>query len=533
MLLGLRCLGVVARTDGSTRRVGAVQRRARSASAGGAGDTEVAESPPVTSRPVAAPAALVDRLGSRDRRHRSAGARPRNGALRRGSAGARGRAPLVALDRIEEARRTRWRSRMDRSDLDRCGRCAGCGRCADARRDAPQRPCRCCRSGSSLDPWTGATHRQGKPLRLGPPRDDCVRDRLRGDERRNQADERRCRLPRLRRSGTLGRRRSGNGCGGDLDRHDCFPAATGDDRCSVDDCSTNVPPDRDGAAVSARALDVGAARRRPYCDRASHHRDRYDAPRADTRGQQARLGRARTLTCDHGRVRGLTGTLAIAATWFAPAPAPVFAPLADALGLQRKLSEHTQDVAITFDDGPHREGTPAILELLRGAGARATFFLVGEQVDRYPELAAEIAAAGHEIGLHGYRHFLLLRRTVGDVASDLDRALDTIVRAAGQTPSCYRPPYGVFSSGALELVWRRGWQPVLWSKWGRDWTRRATPSSIARNAVRGLAAGDIVLLHDADHYSSPGSWRKTVAALPRVLETADRLDLRWVPLSPR
>jgi peptidoglycan/xylan/chitin deacetylase (PgdA/CDA1 family) len=230
-------------------------------------------------------------------------------------------------------------------------------------------------------------------------------------------------------------------------------------------------------------------------------------------------------------VPGTTRSIAIGSTWFAPAPAPVFAPLANALGLQRKLPGPAKGVALTFDDGPHRKGTPAVLELLRIAGATATFFLVGEQVDRYPELAAEIAAAGHEIGLHGYRHRLLLRRTVGGLEGDLDRGLDAIVGSTGTTPRCYRPPYGVFSAGALDLVRRRGWHPVLWSKWGRDWTRRATPATIARNATRGLAAGDIVLLHDADHYGAPGSWRKTVAALPRILETADGLDLPWVPLS--
>ncbi len=115
------------------------------------------------------------------------------------------------------------------------------------------------------------------------------------------------------------------------------------------------------------------------------------------------------------------GIFSTAATWFVPAAAPLSAPLADALGLQRTLPAPTKGVALTFDDGPHREGTPATLELLRDAGARATFFLVGEQVDRYPELAAAIAASGHEIGLHGYRHRLLLRRSVGGLARDLDR----------------------------------------------------------------------------------------------------------------
>jgi len=205
--------------------------------------------------------------------------------------------------------------------------------------------------------------------------------------------------------------------------------------------------------------------------------------------------------------------------------------LADALRIERRLRAAGRGVALTFDDGPHPDGTPAALELLRETGARATFFLVGEQVQRNPGLAAEIAAAGHEIGLHGFRHRLLLRRTVRDLADDLDRAMDIIGAATGQEPLCYRPPYGVFSSGGLDLVRRRGWRPVLWSKWGRDWTHRATPESIARLVTTGLGPGDIVLLHDADHYSVPASWQRTVAALPRVLESVERLRLTCVTLS--
>jgi peptidoglycan-N-acetylglucosamine deacetylase len=205
--------------------------------------------------------------------------------------------------------------------------------------------------------------------------------------------------------------------------------------------------------------------------------------------------------------------------------------LADALRIERRLRAAGRGIALTFDDGPHPEGTPATLELLREAGAQATFFLVGEQVRLYPRLAAEIAAADHEIGLHGFSHRLLLRRTVRELADDLDRALDVVGAATGREPLCYRPPYGVFSSGGLVLVRRRGWRPVLWSKWGRDWTRRASPESIARLVTRGLGPGDIVLLHDADHYSVPASWRRTVAALPRILESADRLRLECVTLS--
>ena len=218
-------------------------------------------------------------------------------------------------------------------------------------------------------------------------------------------------------------------------------------------------------------------------------------------------------------MRRTIGAAALAATWCAPAPAPVVPLLAARFGIKVRLrSPH--GIALTFDDGPHPRGTPAVLEALARANARATFFLVGEQVERRPSLAAEIAAAGHEIAIHGYRHTLLLRRTPWELSEDLARAADAIGAATGVEPTCYRPPYGVFSTAGLVLVHRRGWSPLLWSRWGRDWTKHATPAGIARRATRELSAGDVVLLHDADFYSSAGSWAKTAAALPSILDAA-------------
>jgi peptidoglycan/xylan/chitin deacetylase (PgdA/CDA1 family) len=221
------------------------------------------------------------------------------------------------------------------------------------------------------------------------------------------------------------------------------------------------------------------------------------------------------------RARTLAAVAAVgaAAWWSAPAPAPFSPWLADVLGIRRRLAGG-RGIALTFDDGPHPSGTPAVLDELARAGARATFFLVGEQVERRPRLAAEIAAAGHEIGVHGYRHQLLLRRTPRAIELDIDRAAALIEDAAGTSANCYRPPYGVFSMSALAHCRRRGWEPLLWSRWGRDWGAGETPEAIARRATRNLCAGDVVLLHDADHYSAPGSWRRTVAALPSVLDAA-------------
>ncbi len=223
-------------------------------------------------------------------------------------------------------------------------------------------------------------------------------------------------------------------------------------------------------------------------------------------------------------MRGVLYGLAGAAVWSAPAPAAVVPALARPFGIRLRLP-HDRGVALTFDDGPHPQGTPAVLELLASTDAKATFFLVGEQVDRFPTLAAEIASAGHEVAVHGYRHRLLLRRSPSGFAADLDRAVAAIGEATGRVPAVYRPPYGIFSLPALAVVRRRGLTPLLWTRWGKDWRPDATGLSISALACASLAPGDVVVLHDADHYSSPGAWRNTAAALPSILDAVAALGV--------
>jgi len=175
--------------------------------------------------------------------------------------------------------------------------------------------------------------------------------------------------------------------------------------------------------------------------------------------------------------------------------------------------------ALTFDDGPHPQGTPAVLEVLARHGVSATFFLVGEQVRRNPALAGELVAAGHGIGLHCDRHRSQLRLTPGQVRADIARAQATIEEATGRAIGLYRPPYGVLNAAALRTARARRWRTLLWSHFGKDWQARASAESIAALVTDGAGAGSVLLLHDADDYSATGSWRRTAAALPRVLDT--------------
>ncbi len=214
--------------------------------------------------------------------------------------------------------------------------------------------------------------------------------------------------------------------------------------------------------------------------------------------------------------------LGAAAAWCGPGLAAHVPALCRTIGVDRRIA-NSDGVLLTFDDGPHPEGTPAVLEAL--GPHRAVFFMVGEQVERYPSLAADVAGAGHEVALHGYRHRNQMRVTPKWLRNDLERGASAIGEATGRAPALYRPPYGIFTPVGLALARRAGYEPLLWSAWGRDWRARTDAREIAALATRDVCGGDVILLHDADWYSSDGSHRRTAEAVPLVLDALARRGL--------
>jgi peptidoglycan-N-acetylglucosamine deacetylase len=202
--------------------------------------------------------------------------------------------------------------------------------------------------------------------------------------------------------------------------------------------------------------------------------------------------------------------VAPAVTWSAPVRHHL-APTLSGLGRPGHL-------ALTFDDGPHPAGTPAVLVALDALGWRATFFMLGEQVRAQPSLAAEVAAAGHEIAVHGDTHRYLLGRSPRATQDDLARAVESVTAATGSHPRWFRPPYGVLSGGVLPVLARLGLQPVLWSAWGREWRAEATPRSVVETLARGVLDGGPALLHDSDVAAAAGCWQTTVRTLPLLAE---------------
>ncbi|HSP39476.1 MAG TPA: polysaccharide deacetylase family protein [Frankiaceae bacterium] len=188
-------------------------------------------------------------------------------------------------------------------------------------------------------------------------------------------------------------------------------------------------------------------------------------------------------------------------------------------------------VALTFDDGPDEASTPLFLDLLARLDVRATFFLLGEMVTRFPDLPRRMAAEGHELAVHSWDHRSHLLRAPGRHTIDqLERTADLIESVADVRPTRFRPPYGMLTGGGVLAAQRVGLRPLLWTSWGKDWSETATPESVLQCVSRGRLDGGTVLLHDSDCTSAPGAWRSAYGALPRLVDTWAENGLRVGPV---
>jgi peptidoglycan/xylan/chitin deacetylase (PgdA/CDA1 family) len=179
--------------------------------------------------------------------------------------------------------------------------------------------------------------------------------------------------------------------------------------------------------------------------------------------------------------------------------------------------------ALTFDDGPHPDTTPAILAALDEAGVRATFFLVGERVRRWPELARRIAAAGHVVGNHTERHRLLVFRTRAQLDEEIGECQRSL-RAIGVEARLFRPPHGFKPVGLQGLLAAHGLRMVAWQGTVRDTDAPGVEAVVSR-VVRLAATGRIVLLHD-----NPTTRGQSAAAVPAIVAAYRALGYSFVTL---
>ncbi|MCX6360682.1 MAG: polysaccharide deacetylase family protein [Armatimonadetes bacterium] len=155
----------------------------------------------------------------------------------------------------------------------------------------------------------------------------------------------------------------------------------------------------------------------------------------------------------------------------------------------------TKRIALTFDDGPHPDYTPQLLDELKAAKVRATFFVIGKMVDAHPELAAREAAEGHEVANHTYNHRRLPTLTDAGIEQELTLGADAIRRAIGAPTKLYRPPGGEYDDDVINVTRRLGDCMVLWTDDPADYANPG-PNVIVERTMRAVSNGGILLLHD-------------------------------------
>lgn len=180
-------------------------------------------------------------------------------------------------------------------------------------------------------------------------------------------------------------------------------------------------------------------------------------------------------------------------------------------------------IAITFDDGPHPQNTPRLLDMLAQRNIKATFYVIGRSVDLYPGVLRRTVAEGHEIGNHSHTHRLLSKLGDTEVRQEMQRCQDAIGRAAGVRPRTMRPPYGGLLQRQRQLILDEfGYPTILWSVDPLDW-KRPGPSVVASRILSGTTAGGIVLAHDLHS--------QTVDAMPATLDGLLKRGFKFVTVS--
>ena len=181
-------------------------------------------------------------------------------------------------------------------------------------------------------------------------------------------------------------------------------------------------------------------------------------------------------------------------------------------------SQDLKRVALTFDDGPYEPYTSQVLDILEQYRVKATFFMVGRNVEKFPDAAKRVVKSRHEIGNHTYNHSSLFLDTPRRIARELMMGEKSIVKATGIKPRFFRPPFGANTRWIITQALRRGYIIIKWSVNAGDW-RNASAERIVRKTVGRIRNGAIILMHDGTNFLRNNHRCGTVSALPQILDS--------------
>ena len=188
----------------------------------------------------------------------------------------------------------------------------------------------------------------------------------------------------------------------------------------------------------------------------------------------------------------------------------------------RRADVEEKVIALTFDDGPHPVHTPRLLKILKEQKVKATFFVLGQNVNRFPKIVRQIMEEGHEIGSHTYSHSNLTHLSSREAMQEIRRGNEAIEKITGKIPSLFRPPYAALTPSQRNQVRRLNMRLIFWNLDPLDWKDR-DENIVYQRIVDGVSAGDIVLAHDIH--------QTTIDAFPRILRHLKRDGWRFLTVS--
>lgn len=190
-------------------------------------------------------------------------------------------------------------------------------------------------------------------------------------------------------------------------------------------------------------------------------------------------------------------------------------------------NQEARPVYLTFDDGPSPETTPWLLELLSELEASATFFLIGKEAEKYPDLVCQIQKAGHAIGNHSYSHNFMPILSTGKIENEVGRTNRIISEICGEAPSIFRPPFGLMCPRTARVLTDNALHPVYWSEAPEDW---AIPGAdrVTRRVLMKMSPGSLIVLHEG-----PNLKEQTIAAAKEIIYRCKSANLNLAKVELR
>lgn len=198
-----------------------------------------------------------------------------------------------------------------------------------------------------------------------------------------------------------------------------------------------------------------------------------------------------------------------------------------------KINTQDKVIALTFDDGPSSIWTPQILNILKEHNVKATFFMIGKHVEKYPEIVKRIAQEGHEMGNHTYLHHVLIYYTDDELQLELSHTKSLIEKITGKSVELFRPPKAWLTTNEKEYIKNMGYKTILWNLNSKDWVTLFSEDYIIKHLTKKIRPGSIILFHDSGGIFSieGGNRSNTIKSVLRLINELKSKGYKFLTVS--